>query len=1094
MLYPDLIDVPFELWGGYCPAVPPSDLSPGAAAICQDMIFPQGAVRTRGGLKNAFAAGSPIPANASVNGLKSYITQTAQQRMMVYDSLGNLYKETPQGTLTLLASRPYTGLFNQSQNIFARNYQATFNSLGGADIPLQYDDTNLDRVSQSGPGAGPAGADFIVPVATITGTGAGAAVTISTATRGGTITYTVPASPPYYGGGTYSIDSNVTIVTAAPHGLSAGNTVNIAGVSAPASGVSFNGTQTVVSIVNATTFTYSQFGAVGDTGTAGTVTTQAPSVIRLNNIATAITTAPHGFIAGWFVSQAGLANVTIGGGIAGITRQANVTTVITAAAHGLKVNSQVFITGVTGDTSFNSTVGSTFTVTGIINATTFTYTQILADSLTGTGGNVQDVFNGTFQITATPTTTTYTYNSIGPDDQVAGAGTATIIGNVSAGLHQVAISFITRQGYITKPSTPVTISAGGNKLLSLTGIPTGPPNIVGRLIVVTPAITPPAVTGSFYSVTSTMVVSDNTTTSVVIDFIDSVLISSFNANYLFTQLELGECAFTVGYNSRTVWLGERNKLQNLVNMSFDGGFAAGFPLGWTLDPVNSAGGSAALAGGFTADWGDAYAITGNGATAIRGAITQSAYKDSLGVAIISPLISYSVRARVARNVTLAQGNLHINLTSVIQAFTTVGLTVNAAQVGTSYAEFTAVITAPLTSVPSDLVLQVYVNSTPTNNGVFLVDSIEIYPTNTPFNYSTARISHAFNPESFDGTLDQVQIRPGDGQKLTAGFPLRNNLYLAKDHYLCSVTDDGVNEPASWAVNEISATIGICGPNAVDWTEEWAVFAERSGVYICWGSDPVKISPEIQVDASGTGQVSWQSINWTLAHTIWVRIDQTNRRILVGVPVGETTGPNFVFMLDYTWLDGGQDIAASPLITYSSFTGKILSHGRGRRWSLWTIKANSMTFAERSDGTAQPIFGNGNKNGNIYQQIDCATQPTDDGAAIPWKYQGYGCPSTMDEQALQLGSHRKLAGYLKFRAVGVGLLPVSITTTLRTTVLRSYNLTLTPTGDGERPLNIHGERFYLNFGINTVAGNWTQIERAVLCMKRDAAIPVRGFSS
>src|SRR6185312_12540215 len=125
MLFPDLVDVAMEVFGGYCPAIPPSDLSPGAAAIAQDVMFPQGAVRTRGGLKNFFAA-SPVPGNAAINGLKSYVTPSLGQRLLAWDSLGNLYKETPEGTLNLIASRPYTGLFYQSNTQFGREYQAFF--------------------------------------------------------------------------------------------------------------------------------------------------------------------------------------------------------------------------------------------------------------------------------------------------------------------------------------------------------------------------------------------------------------------------------------------------------------------------------------------------------------------------------------------------------------------------------------------------------------------------------------------------------------------------------------------------------------------------------------------------------------------------------------------------------------------------------------------------------------------------------------------------------------------------------------------------------------------------------------------------------
>ena len=311
---------------------------------------------------------------------------------------------------------------------------------------------------------------------------------------------------------------------------------------------------------------------------------------------------------------------------------------------------------------------------------------------------------------------------------------------------------------------------------------------------------------------------------------------------------------------------------------------------------------------------------------------------------------------------------------------------------------------------------------------------------------------------------------------------------------------------------------MCGPNAVDSMEEWATFAERSGLYICWGSDPVKITPEIQLDAAGIGRPAWNSINWAAAHTIWVRIDKVNKQILVGAPINGATSPNCVFMLDYKWLDGAQDIASTPLVTYSSFTGKVLSHGRGRRWAVWNISANSMTFYERSDGSAQPFFGNGAGNGKIYQQLYCRVQASDDGIAIPALWMGYGSPSSMEEQMYQLGAHRKLLGYMKWRAYGSGNLKLSIVTTQRLTALRDYPLTtptpnglsgygeggfgsggygtgsgttwLGPKGDGERALNLSGERFLTQVGTNAV-GDWFQLEKLVMCMKKHPTIVTRG---
>lgn len=846
MLTQDLVDLPLEVMGGFTPALAPTVCPPGASPLAQDCDFPEGAVTTRGGLLAVFGPGNGIPANATINGLKTYLTPQIQRRLMVWDSLGNLYKESPDGTLTTVANSIFGAkTLYQATTLFGREYSAYYaytDPLLGLDIPRQYDDTNWDRVSQVGPG------------------------------------------------------SIVGIMTAV-------------------------------------------------------------------NSATA--------------------------------------------------------------------------------------------------------------------------------------------GNIVAGKHQVTVSFITRQGFITQPSPPIAWTANGAHQVDLAGIPIGPANIVGRLIMFTPVITPPAFTGTFYSTpTGTlqlatptiMVISDNTTTTITLDFLDSILIASFNAQYLFTQIELGECASVGGYNSRLAWLGERNKVQNFSNLTFDGGFNGATPYGWT---THNAGGGSAVAGGSLGDWQDAYTITGDGITAQRGLINQGAWQDWLGVPIIAANTSYSVRARIAKANMLTQGTLHINLHDTGGGgLTTVGLSVTAGQLsGDVYTEFIATITdAPYNPVPSGLVLQVYADGTPTNAGVFLVDSIEIFPTNQPYNFSTVRFSHSFNPESYDGTTGSVQIRPNDGQILHASFPLRNNFYFGKDHYLCYVTDDGLNEPASWAVNEVSATVGICGPNAVDWTEEWAVFAERSGLYIFWGSDPVKITPEIQQDASKTGKICWNSINWASSQSIWVRIDKVNKQILVGVPIGvNAVLPNTVFMLDYKWLDGAADIAGSPMVTYSAFTGKVLAHGRGRRWMVWNIAAASMTFAERADGTVQPFYGNSIGNGKIYEQLPPQVQASDDGVAINSFYSTYYAPSHVEEQIVQLGAHQKLLGYLKWRATGNGILSIAIITTRRTTNLRGYILGLTTLGDGERGVEVAGERFSIQVGTNAV-GSWFSMEQLILSMKKHPTFVVRGTNA
>ena len=660
--------------------------------------------------------------------------------------------------------------------------------------------------------------------------------------------------------------------------------------------------------------------------------------------------------------------------------------------------------------------------------------------------SVSTSFNGLFTIVSLPTITSFTYTQLGPDYSINSAGgLATIVGNISGGLHQVSVAFITRQGYITNPASPQSFYAPGNQLASVGRIPTGPSNIVGRLLIFTPAITPPATNGTFYSITATMQINDNTTTSLIVDFNDATLISSFNAEYLFGQQELGECSFVAPYNSRLLWMGERNKLQNFVNLSFDGGWSLGagagasdLPLGWTSDVTYGAGASRDTT---FAAWQDALRITGDGTALNRGMVYQGAYQDWLAVGIIRQNTAYSYRARIWAH-SMTTGNCTIDLHSASSGVLGSAVIPYSAMSGSYSAELIGTLVTAQSSIPTDLQLRVYGGGTINSGGFFTIDCIEIFPTLTPANSSVARVSYVNNPESYDGVTGTITVRPNDGQSLRAGFPIRNNYYLAKDHYLCYVADNG-QEPALWPVNEVSATIGICGPNAWDTTEEWAVFAERTGVYVCMGSDPIKIMQEIQEDASNSGKVCWNSINWDYGHTLWVLIDQQNKRILVGAPTGSATSPNIIFMMDYKFSSTPDYIAAGPGVVYSQFTGRILSHGAARKWTIWNISSPAVAFSERPDGTAIALLGNGASNGKIYNLP--SGNYTDDGAPINSYYQTSALPQTELEQALQLRSQRKLHAYASGRVIGSAALPGTVSSmtwnvgTVSVTMSQSHGL-------------------------------------------------------
>ena len=178
-------------------------------------------------------------------------------------------------------------------------------------------------------------------------------------------------------------------------------------------------------------------------------------------------------------------------------------------------------------------------------------------------------------------------SQIGPAEGPSVADSTTA-GSITPGVHQCAVVFVTRQGFWTAPSPPVSWTSTGNKV-NVTNIPTGPSNVVQRLLAFTGAGG-----ANFYHVPATMMINDNTTTSLTVDFSDTILLSGMSMDYLFSQIELPEQLGVVDYAERLFWWGERANMDNWRNLTFDGGWDAsgnGRPLGWQLDPSFGAGGS-----------------------------------------------------------------------------------------------------------------------------------------------------------------------------------------------------------------------------------------------------------------------------------------------------------------------------------------------------------------------------------------------------------------------------------------------------------------------------------------------------------------------
>src|SRR5712675_190464 len=220
-------DAPIEIFGGLVTDMSPADLPHGVSPDCQDVIYGNGGVATRPGLQALFG---PLAGNPTINYVKTYETLNATLRTLLLDSNGIFYKETTPGTLASVATGLAANAYANSTTLFGREYLALSDGKSGIDLPRQFDDTNFDRVSQGGPGAGPTAIEenVIVSVASSpTGATQPAAVAISASPAGATQSGFL-----------------VTITTSTAHGLAAGQSATIAGVGVGG----YNGTVPVVGI------------------------------------------------------------------------------------------------------------------------------------------------------------------------------------------------------------------------------------------------------------------------------------------------------------------------------------------------------------------------------------------------------------------------------------------------------------------------------------------------------------------------------------------------------------------------------------------------------------------------------------------------------------------------------------------------------------------------------------------------------------------------------------------------------------------------------------------------------------------------------
>jgi hypothetical protein len=1080
----------------------------------------------------------PPDTPSTFNYVKTFSQDDGEVATFALDASGTLWEEDVErepDTLTPVATNILPNTFAKSTTQQDEEWIAFSDLTKGTDIPRH--GSNLDRISQVGPGSGPA----------VVGSESGTNIWDITASTG--LTQPSAKSNPvdaghfddinWADGPTGRSSGNVLTIfytqisNAQDPDLQVGRAVYLDLTSAPFTALT--GTYIITAIGEA--FPSGSAGAarwyfsvqVGTTGnelvggatptgtyqvTLATLTTTTPAAINVNDGVTIASASPSTWDGAWTILA------TLNSGQYQITSTSLTSNIATynytpiGSSPNIAGGDQITVTGCTNGPIVNGTSLFNVTTYAVATATSSQFTLLLnGANVTTAAETANAITSGTkFQFDPGLSNLGAGVDAILGD---GGGGTVTTSGSLGSGVRQAVTIFVTRNGYQTAPSPPVIFeTTGSTNNLQVGGIALGPPNVIARIIAFTGANggnffwipEPVTIQGAGQPVTYTAtIVNDNVTTSSTFQFTDAVLLAAsaidIQGNDLFNQIELGSSAWTVAYASRMFYGLENNKIQNLLNTTFDGGYLPNqngvqAPLGWNVDPVNGIGGSAITSPIF----GNSYYVQNStGSTAaVLGLISQSAFQDFYKVPIILPSFTYSVRVRASCPSGLTTGSLVIDLFSPSLARTFGSFTLAISDMTTAVSLFTGSLlaTAFTTSVQNDLQLRVWASGL-ANTADFLLDRFEVYPDKQPILTTELQGSYPDNLEAFDGVTGPLGVGTQNNQPALGAFVNYDILYILKTNSMLSTQDSPGDEPDAWTLREVSNKVGTVGIHSYDYGEEWAVTAHRSGLYIFNGSEPIKISQEIQP--------TWDAVNWKYGYTIWVRNDTVNRKIFVGVPMAtpnqwlpnasvnsNPTTPNVILMLNYKELNTSGELASRGPVKIS-FSGKLISWDMSRKWSIWQIPSTYADFILRPDGSSPLFFCQANS--TISQQIDGLT--TDNGQTIDWNYTTYGFVKSEQEPQFGplLGDHRKLVNYLTMNLqgtgnIGVSILPNVLNPTFPWDVVGGIDLTENEQYNIERMVNVAGDRMYMQFE-STESGSSFQLSEVKLTMQKDPNSPVRG---
>jgi hypothetical protein len=195
----------------------------------------------------------------------------------------------------------------------------------------------------------------------------------------------------------------------------------------------------------------------------------------------------------------------------------------------------------------------------------------------------------------------------------------------------------------------------------------------------------------------------------------------------------------------------------------------------------------------------------------------------------------------------------------------------------------------------------------------------IFQTGVPGFYSSHWVSLAADPESYYGDTSIIQVGTNDGERAWCVREYQGVPYSLRERSGFELSPSTA-DPATWTVTRRWTKVGPCGPRAVDVCGLFMIFVHSSGIYKYESAAPELVSKELNR--------FWNTINWQAQQTIWCAIDIEFHEVHIGLPVGNSTVPNVVLVLNY------EEGWNNPLL-FSRYSGKEITIEQCRKYSIWT---------------------------------------------------------------------------------------------------------------------------------------------------------------